>query len=907
MEDPALSPSADDSDPIPQIQSNVEGDGNQVIDQVTGSNVIGNITCNVIIPTINNYYYREELQIPINNGAESTEADQLPCPYRGLFHFGPGDAEYFFGREGFVEELVRATQSRNFIPLLGASGNGKSSVVLAGLVPKLQQVGHWQFTHFRPGADPFYALAEALVPLYMSEIDSTDKITQAGKLAESLKNGTPLSRIFSSIQRKTPDDRVLLIADQFEELYTLCTDETIRRNFLDKLIASIAAPADRLHFAPVLVLTMRADFLGDALSYRPFADILQNADLKLGPMNRAELTEAVKKPAQKLGVTFEARLVERILSDVEKEPGTLPLLEFALTKLWQGRSGKQLTHAAYEEIGEVKGALAKHANQEFAKLTEADQERVRRIFIQLVRPGEGMEDTRRIALKTELGDESWLLVKKLADARLVVTTRNAGGQETVEVVHEALIRNWKELQGWMEIDRVFRAWQERLRGAMRQWQETKQDKESLLRGAALAEAEEHWQKRSEELASEESKYIKQSRQERKRIEQDTRLSKIKEMSSYCILGSLVTLCFFLIKDIDIEYIMAKEIARMQNRHVFFVTKPGFSGDKRNDYYYDLLRLALENGYTNNGNRAEIIEKIEIRTRTIDSNQGRKTDSLNASEKAINKQKIDVDWMMPTIDRNALANRIDFPLTLGLLSHRLCFVKGKNTIINDTSKNKEEKEKEKEIIKNTKITQVKFWPDVYFLERKKEIRTNLEQTENYEESVKQLLDGTVNCFLRGLNEIHIEQEQLKEKKNKDFPEGRDLLIEDKFFFQYYSPENFYVAQKDETLAGIIKEGLDKSLKNGELLCVYKRHYGDSIEKAKLDESQKISIDADDLKSKERPELYLDFTKKYKDVFKDIEEYIEKEKNKDIEKEKNIDQSECTSLHKRLRDQNKKLRF
>ncbi len=311
---------------------------------------------------------------------------------------------------------------------------------------------------------------------------------------------------------------MLLIADQFEELYTLCTDETTRRNFLDRLLAGISAPADRSPFAPVLVATMRADFLGQALSYRPFADVLQNADLKLGPMNRAELTEAIEKPAQLWGVTFEAGLVERILGDVEAEPGILPLLEFALTELWQRRSGKQLTHAAYEEIGEVQGALGRHANQEYAKLGDTDRERVRRIFIQLVRPGEGAEDTRRIAIKAELGEQNWSLVKQLADARLVVTSRNGTSQETVEVVHEALIRNWGELRGWMDTDRVFRAWQERLRGAMRQWQETQQDEGSLLRGAALAEAEEQLRQRPEELVAE-SGFIEQSLQEREHFKQ----------------------------------------------------------------------------------------------------------------------------------------------------------------------------------------------------------------------------------------------------------------------------------------------------------------------------------------------------------------------------------------------------
>jgi WD40 repeat protein len=519
MADPAPYPSANDADPSPQIQQNLKGDDNQAIGELKGGTAISKIVGNVIY----NYYYREEVKIAIDDAAASAETDPLPCPYRGLFHFGPGDAEYFFGRESFVEELVRATQTRNFIPLLGASGSGKSSVVLAGLVPKLQHTGHWQFTHFRPGADPFHALALALVPLYVNNLDETERIRQSRNLAGYFRTGEVLlADVFAQIQQNFPTDRVLLIADQFEELYTLCPDET-RRNFLDRLLAGIAAPVvgtaslkeNRIPFAPVLIATMRADFLGNALSYRPFADVLQNADLKLGPMNRAELTEAIKQPAQKLGVTFEAGLVERILGDVEAEPGILPLLEFALTDLWQRRSGKQLTHAAYEAIGEVQGALGRHANQEYAKLGDTDRERVRRILIQLVRPGEGAEDTRRIATKAELGEQNWSLVKQLADARLVVTSRNGADLETVEVVHEALIRNWGELRGWMDTDRVFRAWQEGLRGDMRKWL-THQD--SFLRGTALAEAEEHLRQRPEELVSE-SGFIERSIQERERIQQ----------------------------------------------------------------------------------------------------------------------------------------------------------------------------------------------------------------------------------------------------------------------------------------------------------------------------------------------------------------------------------------------------
>jgi hypothetical protein len=462
--------------------------------------------------TITNYYYREEARITPADSADVAD-DKLPCPYRGLFHFGPGDAEYFFGRKSFIETLFQATQTRNFIPLLGASGSGKSSVVFAGLVPKLQQKGHWQFTHFRPGSDPFHALALALVPLYTTNLNETERLAQARQLANYLRDGDiPLADVVAQIQQNYPSERVLVIADQFEELYTLCPDETIRRNFLDKLTTF---PFERVGM--VLVLTMRADFLGNALSYRPFADVLQNTDLKLGPMNREELTEVIEKPAQKLGVTLEAGLVKRILDDVESEPGNLPLLEFALTELWQRRQGKQLTHLAYTEIGEVQGALARHANEEYHKLSEAQREQMRRIFIQLVRPGEGREDTRRLATKAELGEVSWGLVKQLADARLVVTSRCEEAQvETVEVVHEALIRNWGELRGWMDTDRVFRAWQERLRAGMYQWQQiengdvTGWDESRLLRGTALAEAEEKLKQRPEDLSEGELFYIQVS-------------------------------------------------------------------------------------------------------------------------------------------------------------------------------------------------------------------------------------------------------------------------------------------------------------------------------------------------------------------------------------------------------------
>lgn len=461
--------------------------------------------------TIINYYYREDPKT-VPKAEDPAPPNDLPRPYRGLFHFGPDDADFFFGREIFIETLVKAVEHRAFVPVLGASGSGKSSVVLAGLVPRLQKTGQWQFTHFRPGDDPFQALALALGPLYAPDSDALRQMAQARRLANLLQTGeVMLADVVTTIQRHYPCDRILLIADQFEELYTLGTPEATRRQFLDCLLQGLPQASYKTSSPLVLVATMRADFLSNALAYRPFADALQRGDVKLGAMNPDELAQVIERPAQQLGVGFEDGLVNRILQDVSNEPGNLPLLEFALTELWKRREGKMLTHRAYEAIGEVKGALARHADTKYQALSSEEQAYVRRIFVQLVCPGQGTEDTRRQATKEELGDIDWSLVKHLADARLVVTSLDTTQQqETVEVVHEALIRHWGKLRTWMERDREFRVWQDRLRGALQQWQSTQQDDGALLRGAPLAEAEEVLQTRRPDLSLVEQRFIEQS-------------------------------------------------------------------------------------------------------------------------------------------------------------------------------------------------------------------------------------------------------------------------------------------------------------------------------------------------------------------------------------------------------------
>jgi WD40 repeat protein len=312
------------------------------------------------------------------------------CPYRGLFAFREEDAPFFKGRSAFTQMLVEAVQQQSLVAVIGPSGSGKSSVVFAGLIPQLRSEQKWRIVTFRPGDRPFRNLAAKLVPLLETGGSETDQLLEINKQTIALRQGDlALRDVVTRILEKNFGERLLLVVDQFEELYALCRDARERLLFLDSLLEAV-------NYTPnfTLVLTLRADFLGQALSYRPFGDALQYADLKLSPMNREELLAAVEQPATMLGVTIESGLTERIIDAVSAEPGDLPLLEFALTTLWAKQRDAQLTHAAYEEIGGVEAALSRYAEEAYGRLNEEEKERARRIFIQLVRPGEGTEDTR---------------------------------------------------------------------------------------------------------------------------------------------------------------------------------------------------------------------------------------------------------------------------------------------------------------------------------------------------------------------------------------------------------------------------------------------------------------------------------------------------------------------------------
>lgn len=431
-------------------------------------------------------------------------------PYRGLRPFRSADAADFYGRDAITRQLVEAVQRGSMAALIGPSGSGKSSVLHAGLIHRLHsavttdvsgpaRAGNgkvaplWTICEARLGSQPFHAVAAAVAPYVPAGNPSLPKGSPpaAVDLADLLASGQlSLAQLLYGSDSNTAGRRLLLVVDQFEELYTLCPDPEQRQRFVDLLVGAAAPSGGQTALA--ILLAVRADFMGQVLSQRSLADALQGNTVMLGPMHRQELTEAIVKPAEAQGVRLQDGLVARLLNDVGQTPGRLPLLEFALTQLWERQENGFLTHEAYEEIGQVEGALASHAEQVYALLNPAQQAAAQRVFSQMIQLGQDTEDTRRPLLSSEVTASDWALIQQLADRRLVVTDFDARGHQTAEITHEALVHGWGRLRTWINTDRAFHLWQQRARLAADQWLASGRDVGALLRGAPLAEAE-GWQ------------------------------------------------------------------------------------------------------------------------------------------------------------------------------------------------------------------------------------------------------------------------------------------------------------------------------------------------------------------------------------------------------------------------------
>ena len=446
-----------------------------------------------------------------------------PNPYRGLLAFREEDAANYFGREADVADVLAAVARQPLVAVVGPSGSGKSSLVQAGVVAQLGTTDGWVVATFRPRGRPCAELAQALVARWPA--DPVERLAQAARLANHWAPAEiPLIDAVHETLRQAGGSRLLLIVDQFEEVYTLAANPDQAQGFLDLLVGAVGTAAITAGGQPpvlCLLLTLRADFLSHALGHQGLAASLDRYPKKLlGPVADADRLRAIiVEPARRAGVELEDLLVERILRDLAQLPGddapgggtSLPLLEFTLAQLWDQQRERQLTHLGYEGLGGLQRALSRHADTVYAAFTDDDRERVHHVLVQMVRPGEGTADTRQVATRAQVRPENWPLVARLADERLVVTGHDATRDEdTAEIIHEALIQHWQPLREWLREDRAFRLWQNGLRQALAEWERTGRDSGALLAGARLAEAEERLAEYGERLGEGEIGYIQAS-------------------------------------------------------------------------------------------------------------------------------------------------------------------------------------------------------------------------------------------------------------------------------------------------------------------------------------------------------------------------------------------------------------
>ncbi len=482
------------------------------------------------------------------------------CPYRGLEVFDVEHAPFFFGREALTEWLLNEIRPKSnsmkdnrFLGIVGSSGSGKSSLARAGLIAtlkkgKLKGSEAWPVVICRPGTDPLEGLAIALAEAINIGKTPSDVLN----LKRDLRGNEGMLHLTTRVAlRDAPQEqRLALLVDQFEELFTLCDDEKLRQAMINNLLYA-ASVADG---QTIVILTMRADFYGRCADYPALAAALSDHQVLVGPMTEDELIRSIERPAQLSGCEFETGLVELLLKEVIDQPGGLPLLQYALLELWRRRKGRRITQSAYKTIGGVEGALERRAEEVFSRFSDSEKRICRQVFLRLTQAGESTEDTKRRVSMKELmpvkdkQETMEAVVQTLsgADARLI-TIEGKGTKEEekiVEVAHEALIRGWKQLRGWLNEDREFLLWRQRLQSSLSDWERTVSDEGVLLRGGLLVEAERWLKERPDDLSKDEQKFIQESLGLREREGKDrerTRRIKIMWLSTGLTIAIVLTL------------------------------------------------------------------------------------------------------------------------------------------------------------------------------------------------------------------------------------------------------------------------------------------------------------------------------------------------------------------------------
>jgi energy-coupling factor transporter ATP-binding protein EcfA2 len=410
--------------------------------------------------------------------------DDADCPYLGLSAFQEKDYNLFFGRRQLIENIIDHVKMDRFVAVLGPSGSGKSSVVLAGLIPLLKQgvlkdSESWTyFSHMVPEPDSLRSLALLLKP---------DKGGSAEWLQQQVAGFRHGPQHLVTLVEQLVSGPAVVVVDQFEEVFTLCGDEN-RRAFVDNLLALAQAPSRR----HLVVVTMRTDFETQVAHFPELQRLFQSGEVRVTPLGAVELREAIEEPANHIGLKFEGGVIDELVRDILGEPAGLPLLQFTLLRLWKSREGNRVTWKAYKGLGDARRALAVTADEFYERLIHQDKETARRILLRLARPSGGLEVTsnrvrRETLYKTgEASDQVDRVLDKLVAAGLVrLTEGEMPGDDQVEVAHEALIRNWPLLVGWLVDERAALRERLRLTAAAEQWLAHGKDPGGLLGGSLL--------------------------------------------------------------------------------------------------------------------------------------------------------------------------------------------------------------------------------------------------------------------------------------------------------------------------------------------------------------------------------------------------------------------------------------
>lgn len=428
-------------------------------------------------------------------------------PFKGLRAFETADRHHFFGREALVQRLLtrfehegalshrgrRGEAGGRFMAIIGPSGSGKSSLMKAGLIPAIWNgdvpgSGEWYVATMTPGQRPLDELEIALLRL-------------ASRQAEDLREHLERDRygLLRAAELILPDKRgeLVLLIDQFEELFLLVAEEQKRRRFLDLLTSAATDLQSRVRIA----ISLRADYYDQPLNYQQFGELVRSNLETVLPLSAEELERAITKPTESASVEYEEGLVARIINDVLYQPGALPLLQYALTELFERRIGRQLSHEAYEEIGGGIGALARRAEELYQEQDELGRESVRQMFLRLAGIGKDSETgsrgftCRRVArseLTASAPDADLLdeLIDAFARYRLLTLNHDPTSRRpTVEVAHEALLREWARLGRWLNEAREDVRQERDVSRAAEEWDQHGRDESFLLRGTRLKQVE----------------------------------------------------------------------------------------------------------------------------------------------------------------------------------------------------------------------------------------------------------------------------------------------------------------------------------------------------------------------------------------------------------------------------------